>query len=170
MTTFGRRGIRRACDALPPEGADVPAFDFRRVDGGRSSAAQLRGRPAVLALWSSTCSSSRDSLAAIAALQARYGSRGVQFVIIADDADPAPVTRVLDSAGVELPVALAEGRLTATFAPNRRWPWQPGVALPSFLVLDAEGRIRRRIVGLEADSSRRMERVCGALEQLLARS
>ncbi len=67
----------------------------------------------------------------------------------------------------QLPVALAAGQITATFAPNMRWPWQRGVALPSFLVLDAEGRVQGRIVGLEADPARHLHRVRSALDQLL---
>ena len=65
--------------------------------------------------------------------------------------DSATVQRVLDGAGVALPVALAPGKFTRVFAPGRRWPWQYGVSLPSFLILDADGRVTNRVVGVETD-------------------
>jgi hypothetical protein len=100
--------------------------------------------------------------------------RGIRVLIIADDADSATVQRVLDRAGVALPVALADGKITRVFAPGKRWPWQAGVSLPSFLMLDADGRVTNRIVGVEVDVDPRqgtghasLDRVRHALDLLV---
>ncbi|MBK8247535.1 MAG: hypothetical protein IPK85_09095 [Gemmatimonadetes bacterium] len=73
--------------------------------------------------------------------------------------------RVLDSAGVAIPVALAGEALAGKFAVGRRWPWQE-VALPSFLVLDSAGVVRGRVVGVEQERERRLDRVRQALDAL----
>ena len=64
----------------------------------------------------------------------------------------------------------AEGApLMPIFATAKRWPWQPGVALPSFLIVDSVGVVWRRVVGIEEDPARRMDRVRQALAAILER-
>jgi len=162
-----QRGLQGALDVLPAEGSVLPSFSFEQLDGSRVTAADLRGQPTVLALWSSTCGKSRMALAGIAALHGEYASRGVRVLVLANDASARAVQSVVDSAGVTVPMALAAGEITRVFAPSERWPWQGGVALPSFLVLDRDGVVRHRVIGIEADPARRMERVRQALASLL---
>ncbi len=160
------RGIQDAYDLLPAEGSQLPSFDLPEADGARLTTAALGGQPTVLALWSSTCGASRKALGAMVALQAEYRSRGARVMVIADDAMPGEVMRVLDSAGARLRVGLASGRITSIFGRRHRWPWQ-SVALPSFLVVDSAGVIRHRIVGVEADSAQRLDRVRTVLDGML---
>ncbi len=162
-----QRGLQDALDVLPAEGQMLPGFTLDQLDGQRVTAAALLGQPAVVALWSSTCGASRKALAGIAALQTEYAARGLRVLVLADDASSSVVQRVLDSAGVRMPLALAAGQINALFAPRKRWPWQQGVALPSFLVVDAGGIVRARVVGVEADPDKRMHRVQLAVSKLL---
>lgn len=166
--------IQEMEDVLPAVGSPVPAFEFRQLDGIRATPASLAGEPAVLALWSSTCYASRLALKELADIQKSYALRGVRLLVIADDADSAVVQQVLADAGVALPVALADGKLTDIFAPGRRWPWQRGVSLPSFLILDADGRVTNRMVGVDVDADPRkgpgrasLDRVRHALDLLV---
>lgn len=145
------RSPQEMAEVLPATGSAVPAFDFQQLDGTHVTPAALAGKPAVLALWSSSCPYSRRALAELSDIQNTFALRGVRVLIIADDADSATVQRVLDRAGVALPVALADGKITRVFAPGKQWPWQQGVSLPSFLILDADGRVTNRIVGIEVD-------------------
>lgn len=162
-----QRGLQDAYDVLPAEGHPLPHFALEQLDGRRVTTADLLGQPVVLALWSSTCGASRKALAGIAALQTEYAARGLRVLVLADDASAPAVQRVLDSAGVRVPLALAAGQITPLFAPTKRWPWQQGVALPSFLVVDRGGIVRQRVVGVEADPAKRMQRVRRALSKLM---
>lgn len=163
-----QRGLQSAMDALPAEGSPLPPFTLEQLDGRQVSTADLRGQPSVVALWSSTCGASRKALAGIAALQSEYAARGVLVLVLADDASAQDVQTVLDSARLRVPVALAAGQINSLFAPTKRWPWQQGVALPSFLVVDSAGIVRQRVVGIEEEPAQRMQRVRRALSILIS--
>ena len=150
---------------LPAVGARTPTFDYPLLEGGRFSSRDLAGSVTVLALWSTTCGASRLSLEALGALQASLQASHTRVVILAGDTQRADVQRVLDSADVAIPVALAGEALAGKFAVGRRWPWQE-VALPSFLVLDSAGVVRGRVVGVEQERERRLDRVRQALDAL----
>ena len=70
--------------ALPALGRPLPAFRYAGLDGSVLTPETLRGKPAVVALWSTTCSKSRLALASLGSLQAEYASRGARVVILAD--------------------------------------------------------------------------------------
>jgi len=162
----GHRGLQGALAALPAEGSPLPPFTLAQLDGWRISSTDLRGQPTVVALWSSTCGASQKALAGLAALHDEYAARGVRVLVLAEDASARDVQTVLDRAGLRVPVALAAGQLNALLGPSRRWPWQAGVSLPSFLVVDRDGIVRHRIVGIEEEPAQRMQRVRHALASL----
>lgn len=167
FTTGCRRGVEASYAALPPEGAPIPAFRFPALDAGQVSEQTLRGAPAVLALWSSSCMASREAVEALERLRATYEPQGVRVLVLANDRTAAPVHQLLDSAGVRLAVGLAGGQLDVTFARPSLLPWRRVVALPSFLILDPAGRVVRRQVGIEMDPAVRLERVRHKLDSLL---
>ena len=165
--TACQRGIQEAEEALPDVGSALPVFSLAQLDGRRVSERDLQGQPTVIALWSSTCGASRAALAGIAALHFEYANRGLRVLVLADDSSAAAVQSVLDSAGLDVPVALASGKIDRLFAPSKRWPWQKGVALPSFLVVDSTGVVKRRVVGIEQNPAMRMGRVRQSLAELM---
>jgi len=46
-------------------------------------------------------------------------------------------------------------------------PWRKAFALPTFLVLDAEGRVVYRQIGVEQDATHRLARVRAVMDSLL---
>lgn len=154
--------------ALPPEGAPIPAFTFRSLSEGRVSDQTVRGAPTVIALWASYCPASREAVQAMEQLRIAYASHGVHVLVLADDSSAAPVRRLLDSAAVHFPVALARGQLEATFSPHALLPWRRTFALPSFLVLDPAGRVVHRAVGITREPAERLESVRNKLDSLLS--
>jgi peroxiredoxin len=162
-----QRSMQEAEEALPAVGTPLPNFSLDLLDGGRISAADLHGQASVVALWSSTCSSSRAALDGIAALHRDLESRGLRVLVLADDTSASAVRAVLDSARISVPVAIAAGQIDPLFAAEQRFPWQQGVALPSFLVMDHAGTVRRRVVGIEQDPALRLQRVRRAVSELL---
>jgi hypothetical protein len=154
--------------ALPAEGATVPAFRYTALDGAVLDPASLRGRPAVVALWSSTCSASRRALEAIGAAHTAYAARGATVLILADDSDRTRVEPLLAQAAVRAPVAMTNETLMDTFTHDQSvLPWRKAFALPTFLVLDAQGRVVYRQIGIEADPNQQLGRVRALLDSLL---
>ena len=162
-----QRSLRDAEEALPAVGTALPGFSLTLLDGRRVSAADLHGQPSVVALWSSTCGSSRAALDGIAALHRDLAGRGLRVLVLADDESAHVVQAVLDSAQLSMPIAIAAGQIDPLFAAAKRWPWQKGVALPSFIVTDGSGTVRQRVVGIEQDPALRMQRVRRAVSELL---
>lgn len=157
-------------ERLPAVGQVVPTFDLPRVDGSRVTSASLTGRPTLLALWSTDCGASMASLKALAGIEVDYAARGVRVLILADDDDPQRVRAAMEKAKVAVPVAYASGRLGDIFDPGRRF-FQHTFALPSFLLLDSNGRVATVTYGIpEAEfTSRnvRLQHVRDAVEAVL---
>ena len=176
MLMFGVVGLS-ACDkrpinasaALPARGTQVPAFAFAGPGGSDSvRSTDLRGAPAVLALWSTHCPYQGPWVAAFDSLARAYGQRGVRFVVLADDAPG----QVLDSVLAHAPwptavaeVGVASGRLAGLFDRSRSAPERAtdrvAFVLPSFLLLGRDGHVVRRAFGPAVRTFR------GALDSLL---
>jgi hypothetical protein len=155
--------------ALPAVGSQVPVFRYAEFDGSTVTPESLRGRPALLALWATTCSASRLALTSLAKLHGAYALRGAHVMILADDHDSAAVATVFLRAGVHTPVALGAGTLMDAFTHGQSiLPWRKAFALPTFLVLDATGRVVYRQIGIEQDARNQLARVRYVLDSLLA--
>ena len=174
MLTLVTAGCKPTIDdtyaALPPLGSTIPNFSYTTLDGATLSPDVLRGQPAVVALWASTCSASRLALTSMGALNADYASRGARVVVLADDRDRSAVAPLLASADIQAPVALAAGSLMDTFTHGQSvLPWRKTFAKPTFLVLDSAGRVVYRQIGIEQDASKRLGRVRAQLDSLLGK-
>lgn len=163
--TRDRRPIA-AFAALPAPGHVVPEFSFPRLGGGDPiSDASLRGRPALIALWSTYCPHTRAAIAELETLHLEYAPRGASIVVLSGD-ESADISAFEDSLQTGLPIAIAgDAALRAHFdqsaeAPERakyRVEW----VLPLYLVVDVTGRIVARNWGPHPTS------LAGALDSLL---
>jgi hypothetical protein len=157
-------------NALPAVGSLLPPFRYVARDGGSIVTPEsLRVSPAVVALWSTTCSASRLAIASLGALHSEYAPRGARVVILADDRDTTAVDMLLSRASVRAPVAVTARTLMDTFTHGQSMlPWRKAFALPTFLVLDASGRVVFRQIGIEPDARYQLNRVRAHLDSLLA--
>ena len=121
----------------------LPPVAGPTLDGGQLDVADLRGRVVVLNSWASWCAPCREEVPS--------------FVALADGRDPGDVAlvglNVRDQASAanafvadfRIPypsIVDAEGELLSTI------PGVPPSALPSTVILDREGRIAARIIGV----------------------
>lgn len=161
--------LQEVYDVLPAIGDPVPEFEYTGIDGSAVTPESLRGKPAVIALWSTTCSASREALASLGALHAEYAGEGARVVILAEDSDASAVSTVLAASKVQVPVALASGTLQDTFTHDQSvFPWRQAFALPTILVLNRDGKVVLRQLGVERDSTSRLKRVRSVLDSLAA--
>jgi len=120
--------------------ATVGDFTIRDLDGRTISAASLRGRVAVINFWATWCGPCRAEIPDLVALQAKYKD-SLQIVGISQDEAPAEVVRKFATdRNVNYPIAMMTADLEQRF---------PGiVALPTSYILDREGRIVQKHVGM----------------------
>ncbi|HEX9632900.1 MAG TPA: TlpA disulfide reductase family protein [Gemmatimonadales bacterium] len=140
--TTGRAGNRAAPDpfqALPVErrGAVRP-FDLERLDGGRLTLAEYRGRMVLVNIWASWCGPCRAELPALDALVRDLGDSAPVFITLNEDVERDRAAAFVAELGFPYPVGLGEGRLR-----GRHY----GFGLPFTMLVDAEGRAMYRWYG-----------------------
>ena len=99
-------------------------------------------------------------MAVFDSLRQEFGARGIQFVLLADDAPGAALDSALRAApwwDATVRTGVADGRLTELFDHSRGNKSEARVefVLPSFLLVDAEGRVVERAFGAASDLFRR---------------
>lgn len=120
------------------------------LEGERLDVASLRGSPVVLNVWGSWCGPCRKEAPALEAAAQRLSSDDVAFVgINTRDEDAAQALAFQRTFDVSYPSLVDGGgalllSLRGAVAPN---------AIPTTLVLDAEGRIAARITGATTETT-----------------
>jgi thiol-disulfide isomerase/thioredoxin len=128
-----------------PDTAPV-VFSGKTTDGSAFASKQYAGKVLVVNFWYAGCPPCRAEAATLNSLSDRYAKQGVQFVgvNVSDDAPTAaafertyktPYPSIVDQEGG----AAVQLAFTAS---------KPPKAVPSTLVLDGDGRVVARIIGL----------------------
>jgi AhpC/TSA family len=130
--------------ALTPPGEMAPSFDFPL------RSADLRGRPALITLWSTECPWGRDAIRTVARLDRAFRARGVAVVVLGGNM-AAELRAYEDSARTGLRFAIAGEALPAIFDRSTTAPPDPRgrveFVLPSHLIVDGVGRVVYRDFG-----------------------
>lgn len=135
-------------EVAPAERTSPSAFSGPLVDGGDFDSAQLDG-VTLVNFWYAACPPCRVEAPVLAELHAEYGDR-VDFIGVNTRDGAAQAAAFEEQFGVEYPSilddesALAQLAFTGIVAPN---------AVPSTIVLDADGRVAARISGAVTDTS-----------------
>lgn len=127
-----------AAAAAPPEGSQAPAFSLPALDATRFSLTHARGHVVVVNFFATWCPPCRAETPDLNAAEKKYGAKGVIFVGVDDEENPALVSIFTRSKGVRYPIALDKDGAVARSYDVR--------AIPTTYVLDRDGVIRYRQV------------------------
>ena len=117
----------------------APDFQLKDLAGKDLSLASARGKVILLNFWATWCGPCRAEIPSLIELQNRYKDR-LQIIGLADDDGPDVVKQVIDSEGINFPVAIVTDKIRIDYG---------GVtALPTVFVINTEGRIVQKHVGL----------------------
>jgi len=120
-----------------PWSGDTPALRFNAADGAPFDLRELRGKVVVLNFWAAWCAPCREEIPHLQAWAA--GQRGVQVVLVNVGDKPQVMRDWLQRAGITL---------TSLRDPESRALAELGLRqLPATLILDAEGRMRWKVIG-----------------------
>lgn len=137
-----------ALTGIGPSEGSVPAFSVNTLDGDTWSSERLRGHVAVVNFWATWCGPCRIEMPALESVYEDWADRGVVVLGLSTDvAGERTVRATLEARGVTYPVAMADATVRRAFG---------GVsALPTTFVIDRDGVVRHRVVGLFAPPAMR---------------
>src|SRR5262245_22300363 len=118
----------------------MPALNLVDLDGRPISKASLAGKVVLLNFWATWCGPCREEIPMLAALQKHYGDRLAIIGLSIDESPAEDVKAFAVELGVNYPVVMSTRALEAEFG---------GItAVPSTFVIDPQGRILQRHLGL----------------------
>lgn len=121
------------------------------LDGGTFRLSDHLGEVVVLNVWASWCAPCRAEAPELQALWEEFQGQGVQFVGLDTRDTAAAALAFIDAYGITYPNVIdTDGRLQLLFSENL-----PPQAIPSTLVIDADGRVAGRILGRVSESTLR---------------
>ena len=125
---------------LLKERAQVPTFVATDLDGRQVSTAALRGKVVLVNFWATWCPPCRAEIPDLVALQAKYKDH-LQIIGVSQDSGSLDeVRRFAAEHGMNYPTVMSTPELETMF---------PGVyALPTTFVIDRDGRLAQKHVGL----------------------
>jgi peroxiredoxin len=137
----------------------APALTGPTLTGGTFALSEQAGHVVVLNVWASWCAPCRSEASDLEAVSQELAARGVRFVGL-NTCDSKPAAQAfVDRFGVGYDSVIdADGSLQLLFRDTL-----PPAAIPSTLVIDAQGRVAARAIG-EVDRSR----LLGLIEPVLA--
>jgi thiol-disulfide isomerase/thioredoxin len=122
------------------ERANVPPFTAPDLAGRQVSTEALRGKVVLVNFWATWCPPCREEIPDLVALQQKYPEQ-LQIIGISQDSAPAAVVQQFAAArGMNYPTVMSTPEIEKLF---------PGVyALPTTFVIDREGRLAKKHVGM----------------------
>jgi peroxiredoxin len=121
----------------------APALSGPTLEGGQFSLADHLGEVVVMNVWASWCAPCRAEAEDLQAVWAQVEGDGVQFVGLNTRDSPAAATAFVDRFGITYPnVVDKDATLQLLFHESL-----PPAAIPSTLVIDAQGRVAARAIG-----------------------
>jgi len=128
-----------SCGQLAPvgahEGMRAPGFKAPLVGGDSVSLGELEGKPVVLVFWASWCGPCRYEVPHVSALHRELGDTAHLLGVNAGE-DAGTVQAAIQALGIDYPVVLdPSGSISRSYE---------ATALPMFIVLGPEGRVRLR--------------------------
>ena len=124
-------------------GSQLPDFSLKDLQGREISSTDLRGKVVLIDFWATWCQPCKREMPGYQKLVDRYGSRGFavvgfKFDTMADLEDPTLFAKKM---GVRYPLAVAADDLKQKFG---------GIeGLPTTMIYDRQGILRKKVVGFE---------------------
>jgi cytochrome c biogenesis protein CcmG, thiol:disulfide interchange protein DsbE len=121
-----------------PEAA--PAFELKDLDGKPVSLAEAKGKIVLLNFWATWCGPCRAEIPDLVDLQKRYADKLEIIALATDEEDADQVRRFVMKSGINYRVAMTSDEVRRSYG---------GIAaLPTSFVIDSQGRVVQKHVGL----------------------
>ena len=118
----------------------APAFNLKEIGGKDLTLEASRGKVVLLNFWATWCAPCREEIPGLISLQKHYADRLQIIGLVVDEDDEKNVRDIMQTEGINYPVALTDMKTRLDYG---------GItALPTMFLLNAEGRVVQKHVGL----------------------
>jgi thiol-disulfide isomerase/thioredoxin len=118
----------------------APGFQLKDLDGKDLNLESSKGKVVLLNFWATWCGPCREEIPGLIALQQRYKDQLRIIGLVVDADDDKEVQQIVTTEGINYPVALADS--------NTRIEYGGISALPTVFIINTEGRVVQKHVGL----------------------
>jgi thiol-disulfide isomerase/thioredoxin len=119
----------------------APPLTLKDLDGKPLSLDSLRGKVTIINFWATWCPPCRVEIPGLIELQKKYAGQLQIVGLSVDDETPANIKKFVQVMGINYPVALAPPDVSELYG---------GIpALPTSFLLDTQGRVVQKHVGLK---------------------
>jgi len=140
------------------EPATLPAFTLTDLNGKTLSSSSLKGKVVLMNFWATWCPPCRAEIPDLISLQKKYGDKLIVIGISEDEGSVEDVRKFVAAQGMTYPVAMS--------TPELRKIFRGVVALPTTFVLDPDGKLEQKHVGmLNAADTEAETRVLAGLDR-----
>jgi len=127
----------------------APALDVNDLDGKPISLDQTKGKIVLLNFWATWCGPCRAEIPDLIELQNKYRDKLAIIALATDEDEPAEVKKFAQKAGINYRVGMATDPLRVKYG---------GIpALPTSFILDTQGRVVQKHIGLNDPSIYELE-------------
>jgi thiol-disulfide isomerase/thioredoxin len=144
----GNGAAKKDASNFPPMPAAITNTEIEFMDGTKGKIGDRKGKVLMLNLWATWCGPCRAEMPHLVELQDKYGDKGFEVVglnIGEHDGEPEPTDRInrfTEQMKLNYPIARMDGREARHF-----YAFTGQSAVPTTMLVDAEGRIRGVFVG-----------------------
>ena len=139
-------------------GSRAPDFSLPRLEGGRVSLEELRGRVVLVNFWATWCKPCEDEMPAMQHLYRELAGDGFELLAVSVDDQAADVQAFVERLGIGFPVLLDPDESTARAYQTYRYP--------ETLLIGRDGVVVERFVGpRDWDAAPYVERIRRMLEE-----
>ena len=122
----------------------MPAWALRDLEGSVVHSTNFNGRALLIDFWATWCPPCRKGIPDLIDLHESYESKGLTVVGISLDEGPEVVRKFRRETGIPYPIVMGDEATQAAFG---------GIeGIPTTFIVDREGQIIQRIVGLASKS------------------
>ena len=119
----------------------APLLEAHDLNGNLISTANLKGKVVIVNFWATWCPPCREEIPALIALQNNYKDR-LQIIGVSEDDDPPEkVAKFAQQQGMNYPIVMATTEVIGA--------WGGVPALPTSFVVDPQGRVMTKHMGLK---------------------
>jgi len=124
-------------------GMEAPPFTLKDLHGRSVSLADFKGHPILMDFWATWCGPCRMSIPMVQEFYKRHKKDGLVVLGLNIDDDPSSVYAFVQHFGMTYPVLFAGGSgVPADYEVE---------GIPSFFIIDAEGRVVRHYEGFSEE-------------------